>query len=191
MFPAWIAQSFYIGVFIGVVTLGEAALIPAIYVGHTGTFSLPLIIGIAFIATMAADAFWYSLGYFVPQEKLLRYRFIARRVNQASPLTAFFQKNRLRLLFYSKFFYSTRIVFQLLAGFTRTRLTTYLFVNALSTTVWLIVLTSVGILLGESIKQFRDVVFGIEIVVTTGVAAIVLFYILGNWLLRRLMKKWR
>jgi len=189
--PAWLTHSFYIGVFIGVITLGEAALIPAISLGHIGTVSLSLILAIAFIGTVLADAFWYSLGYFVPQEKLMQYRFVQRRMNRAAALTEFFRKHRLRLVFYSKFLYSTRIVFQLLAGATRTPFFMYLLVNALSTALWLFVLTMIGVLLGRSIDQFRDVVFGVEVVVTISGVLIVVLYFVGNWLLRHLINRWK
>lgn len=189
MIPAWLAQSFYVGLFVGVIAIGEGALIPAVYVGFVSDFSIPAILGVAFGATMLADGFWYSVGYLVPQEKLMQYNFFARQLKRTTPLRSFFENNKLRILFYSKFFYSTRIVFQLLAGMSNVKLTSYLLINTLSTILWLLLITALGALLGRSVASLENLVYGIEIAITATVIIMILLYAGGKWALRRIQEK--
>lgn len=105
----------YLMLFVGLLLVGEAVLLPALYLATTGRLDPFSVIIVAVAATMLSDLAWFLLGRWSPVgavEKMRR-RHSGHVVDRLQKLLS---RNSSSLLFLSKFVYGTRIAAQVLAG---------------------------------------------------------------------------
>ncbi|MEX0672595.1 MAG: VTT domain-containing protein [Candidatus Paceibacterota bacterium] len=185
-FPAIVY--FYFAYTIGVIFLGEAFVLPGIYLGYTGRLDLELVLIFTLCGALLADTFWYTLGLLIPKERLAHYRYVRSRLDRAKPFDEFFRQHKLRVLFYSKFLFGTRMVFQLLAGIYRVPLWQYALVVLLSNIVWILLLTVIGLVLGAGLATLEDTAFGLQIALTALLAVTLGIYFVGRPAVKWLFK---
>jgi len=183
--------SFLVGLFIGVVTVSEITLIPAVYIGYISGIPLAAMFLLSIAAAAATDIFWYAVGYFFPKHKIGRLRIVERERERAQALQDFYQKHKLRMCFYCKFLHGTQIFFQVMAGGHRLPFLSYLAVSLLSTVTWFLIATAVTLLVtltvGGDIKAIKDLVLGIQVIASITLLAGITSYVL----MRRLIKQRR
>lgn len=133
--PAWLVPlgSFignypYLFLSVGLLLGGETVLLPALYLGITGSLNLLYVFLIMTIATVLSDTFWYLLGRgAVPH--ILKIRFREKIHAYGSAFHGAVKGRELFLLFFSKFVYGTRIAAQVLCGLHKVPFWRYFFVN--------------------------------------------------------------
>jgi membrane protein DedA with SNARE-associated domain len=174
----------YIALFAGMLIAGEVVLLPAIFLATTGRLDMAVVVGIAMIATLISDAFWYGLGRRFPVKVIgrLSERLSGKVLNGVEQT---FNAGGGRILFMSKFVYGTRTLVQVLAGVHKMPLRSYLPINmagVLAATLvvialsWLVVGTSYRI---DELMQHMEVAFLLFVMVTLS----------GFFLFSRMMKR--
>ncbi len=164
-------QHQYIFLFAGIVIGGETVLIPAVYLAVIGVFNfIPLII-ITIIATAVSDSAWYMLGRILAIEKIKTLKMFQRRKELFNKATVLFDRHGLRLLFFSKFVYGSRIITQVLCGVSGIGYVRYIIVNTLGIVTWLTAILAVGAAIGGSLDTLR-------IVAHRGELLFILFFII-------------
>lgn len=130
----------YLFLFFGMVIFGETVFFPAAYLVYSGTLEFWPVLIVSLFATLVADNVWYFIGRIVPREKLLKLRVVEKRGEMLEKSSAWFDKYGLRILFYSKFLYGTRVIVQIVCGMRRLSFLPYLLVNTLGlVTVYILI----------------------------------------------------
>lgn len=156
MTAEFLSEYKYALIFVGLLAAGEAVLIPAIYFAFAGRLELPLVVTLAFAATIVSDALWYFLGRWFGRGGQFLQRFVwTERVKSFS---AYFSRNSFVALFFSKFIYGTRIAAQVLSGISKMALRNYFAVNAAATAAWIFCLVILGAGFSAGIDELSSTV---------------------------------
>lgn len=122
----------YVVMFIGLLLGGETILLPALYLGISGSVSLSAVVAISLLATAISDSLWYLLGRAVKVRKIpsmMSSAVYKKHSKQMNELSRMFEKRGLAILFSSKFVYGTRTATQVLCGIKKIPFWKYFFVN--------------------------------------------------------------
>ncbi|MEX1028362.1 MAG: VTT domain-containing protein [Candidatus Paceibacterota bacterium] len=185
MLPAWTSNYFFAALFVGMLTAGEIVLIPGVYLGYISNLGLLSILGVALLGSIASDTFWYCAGRCFPHKSLKKSTLIKREMERAKKLRPFYDKHKLRMIFYSKFLFGTTVFFQVLAGANHVPYRHYLLASTGATIVWFLIATVFGVVLGTSVGALSDIVIGIEIIASITLATVILTYAAVYWHLKR------
>lgn len=126
----------YPALFIGLVMIGGAVLLPAMYLTLTESLNITHLFVIAVLAGIASDSFWYLIGLKAKKDRLYRLSFVRKRMRDAEKFSAFFSRRGVLLVFVTKFVYGTRIASHVLAGMHRIRFPWFTAATSLGTSIW-------------------------------------------------------
>ncbi len=143
----------YLFLFIGMFFLGEAVLIPALYLSAIGELRLWLVYAVSLTATLLSDIMWYLLGRVYHLDRLSRWKIMRRYQRQILRLHLGMKQYGLRFLFLSKFVYGSRILMQMISGATGLSFIGYVLVNAVAATIWFCFLAGTAYLYREGLQQ--------------------------------------
>jgi membrane protein DedA with SNARE-associated domain len=136
----------YIALMIGTFFEGETAIILASSLIHKGMFNAAPTVAFAFMGSFISDWIYYFIG------RLNGKLFIERRPKlQAKllPVTGFFQRNKIQILFTYRFLYGFRVIIPLIIGMSNIRPTQYLFFSIIAGLFWAGTVTTLGYVIGR------------------------------------------
>lgn len=167
----------YFFLFIGFFFFGESVFLPALYLALFGPLNVSIIVTLMITAALLSDVIWYTLGRFIPRERLRK--MIGQRLSTAmDSVEEVFQDNRLKILFVSKFVYGTRTVVQILSGAFRTRFISYFLVNIIGTVALIGGIVGIALATHTTVETFTRSVDHIKMTFLVFVLAVVALHIL-------------
>lgn len=176
----------YLMLFVGLLLVGEAVLLPALYLATTGRLDPFAVIIVAVVATMLSDLVWFLLGRWSPAgavEKMRR-RHSGHVVDRLQNL---FSRNSSRLLFLSKFVYGTRIAAQILAGALDMRFRSWAVINFAAVVTITLAMAALAWGVVGTTQRMEDLVRHIEVAFLLFLLlAIAAYLIIGM----RMRKRW-
>lgn len=174
----------YLMLFVGLVLVGEAVLLPALYLAGTERLEWLSVLAVAVAATMLSDFVWYLLGRWYPE-------FARERVRrQQSPrlflrLEALFVQKGALLLYLSKFVYGTRIAAQVLSGVFEMPPGRWLVVNLAAVVSITLLLAVLAFGVVDSVQRLEDLVAHVELAFLLFVLLAVAAYLIVGVVVRR------
>jgi membrane protein DedA with SNARE-associated domain len=175
----------YLALLVGTFFEGETAILVASSLIYRGLFDFPFTILVAFLGSFISDWIYFLIG------RLNGKYFLAKRPNlqaKVQPVTKFFHKHQLQILFSYRFLYGFRIIIPLIVGMSGLSPTRYLFYSALTGLMWATLVSTagywVGRLLNLQAKAFEDNF--IFIVIGFGLFGLIVGYIIRSLALKRM-----
>jgi len=176
-------------VFLGSFFFGETVILTAAFLAGQGIWSLESVFWLSLAGTVISDSLWFLLGrtFFIFTKRWekfqSKYQSFLLKLEKMSG-----QKPFLALLFI-KFLYGTRILTIIYLSIRKLNFGTFLFFNTVGTVIWLLVMVSVGWLIGMGVANAGEIFRRVEYVITALVLLIVLYKIFTTWLSREITKK--
>ncbi|MBL7871220.1 MAG: DedA family protein [Cyclobacteriaceae bacterium] len=147
----------YLALLVGTFFEGETAILVASSLIHRGLFDFPFTILAAFSGSFVSDWIYYLIG------RLNGKYFLAKRPSlqaKVEPVTKFFHRHQLQILFSYRFLYGFRIVIPLIVGMSGLSAVRYLFYSTLTGLMWATLVSTVGYWVGRLLnlqaKAFED-----------------------------------
>ena len=143
----------YLPVFIGTIFLGNLAAFSSLWLAFHGTFGpwgVGTTIFVLFLADVTADFLWYSLGRLLSGTKLGN--FIERHLPGSTRIQKYLHKNATRMIFLSKFLYSSSFVILFSVGWARIDFKKFFRVSVIAVAVWLPFITFISFALFQSLS---------------------------------------
>jgi len=140
---------------VGIIALGDAAFVPAVYLALQGHLNLGIIILISFLVSNIMDIWWYFLGTKGLQRVFKSLPFIEKWEKKHPELMAMFTKHQLKIVFWSRFLHGSGVSIMVLSGIYKVPFKKYMLMNLLSS---IIVIVSVPLVIFLA-KQGADAVF--------------------------------
>lgn len=143
----YLASHGYLVLFIWTFIEGEAGLILAGFLAFQGYFSLPGIIGVAWVGAFLGDQFYFYLGRWQGKNLLRISHRLARKFRKALQLI---ERYGSWVAFVSRYTYGFRIVLPIILGMTSFPGGRFLWLNLLSAFTWALIFSLLGYLFGSS-----------------------------------------
>lgn len=137
----------YVLFFFGIFLEGELILLSAVIAAHQGLMNIWLVIGIAFIATITSDVFYYNLGKHSAEKWLAKSKFAQNYLVVKNRLI----QHRTKMLLTYRFLYGMRMVTPFVLGTQQVSLFTFLKYSIISTVIWSLLFVGLGYTFGEVI----------------------------------------
>jgi membrane-associated protein len=172
--------------FVGVVVPGDVILaIGGVYAAR-GDLSLPWVIGLGALGTMAGESIGYWLGHRYGEALLRRLPFADRAQDKIDRAREAFSRNDSKVLLVGRFASGLRVIVPFTAGMSQTtsyrRFMAFVIPTAI---VWAVGVSLLGYLLGENVGLIDTILsrFG------WGVLALVVLAVAGNLVWRRVRSR--
>jgi membrane-associated protein len=172
--------------FVGVVVPGDVILaIGGVYAAR-GDLSLPWVIGLGALGTMAGESIGYWLGHRYGEALLRRLPFADRAQDKIDRAREAFSRNDSKVLLVGRFASGLRVIVPFTAGMSQTtsyrRFMAFVIPTAI---VWAVGVSLLGYLLGENVGLIDTILsrFG------WGVLALVVLAVAGNFVWRRVRSR--
>jgi membrane protein DedA with SNARE-associated domain len=146
----------YVIPLVSIIIFGDTALMAVIYLSISGKLELAVAFTLGLIATLIADSSWYFIGSRFPTGKFLRALKIPRFDEKYPELVGAFNRNSLKILFYSKFLLGLRTPVRAFYGAQGLPLKPFLAINLASATVWMIVIALLSSTLKISLSGLEN-----------------------------------
>jgi membrane protein DedA with SNARE-associated domain len=147
----------YLALLVGTFFEGETAILVASSLIYRGLFSFPFTILAAFTGSFLSDWIYFLIG------RLNGKYFLAKRPNlqaKVKPVTDFFHKHQIQVLFSYRFLYGFRIIIPLIVGMSGLSPLRYLLYSTVTGIMWATLVSTtgywVGRLLNLQAKAFED-----------------------------------
>ncbi len=147
----------YLALLVGTFFEGETAILVASSLIYRGHFSFPFTILAAFTGSFLSDWIYFLIG------RLNGKYFLAKRPNlqaKVKPVTDFFHKHQIQVLFSYRFLYGFRIIIPLIVGMSGLSPLRYLLYSTVTGIMWATLVSTtgywVGRLLNLQAKAFED-----------------------------------
>lgn len=180
----------YPALFAGLTLLGGFVLLPAMYLTLTGHVDLFMLFVLTLCAAAISDSVWYIIGLVSKKEKLYRLSFIKKRMEEAKKFSSFYSKHGVRLVFFTKFVYGTRLASHILAGMHRISYAGFLGATASGTAIWFWIFYFLIKALDFGVEATQATAFRVQIIFLIGGAALIAFNLVtAKYFRRKLMKR--
>lgn len=136
----------YLALLVGTFLEGETAILIASSLIHAGLFEVPWTVLVAFMGSFISDWIYYLIGrlngkYFIDRRPKLKKR--------VEPVTTFFQRHQVKVLFTYRFLYGLRIIIPLVIGMSGIKPMRYLVYSIIAGLFWASCVSTVGYLAGR------------------------------------------
>ncbi len=136
----------YIALLIGTFMEGETAILMASSMIYKGLFNFPFTVLAAFSGSFISDWIYYLIGRLNGKYFLATRPKLAARVK---PVTDFFHKHKIQILFSYRFLYGFRIIIPLVIGMSGLRPLQYLFFSIVTGLIWAGSVSTAGYWIGR------------------------------------------
>jgi membrane protein DedA with SNARE-associated domain len=136
----------YLALMVGTFLEGETAILVASSLIHRGMFDTMPTILIAFLGSFISDWLYYLIG------RLNGKLFVDKRPSlkaKVEPVTLFFQKNKLQILFTYRFLYGFRVIIPIIIGMSNIRPLQFLKYSVLAGLLWATTVSTIGYFAGR------------------------------------------
>jgi membrane protein DedA with SNARE-associated domain len=143
----------YLVLMFGTFLEGEIAILMASLLIFKGIFATPYTIFFAFLGSFVSDWLYYLIGrvngkVFISGRPKLQAR--------VEPVTSFFHRNKMQILFSYRFMYGFRVVIPIIIGMSGLRPSHFLFYSTVAGLFWASVVTTVGYSVGMLFNVSTD-----------------------------------
>jgi membrane protein DedA with SNARE-associated domain len=135
----------YIVLMFGTFLEGEIAILMASLLIFKGMFAAPYTIFFGFLGSFVSDWLYYLIGRVNGKVFLSGRPKLQARVE---PVTGFFHKNKMQILFSYRFMYGFRVVIPIIIGMSGLKPSHFLFYSIIAGVFWASVVTTVGYSVG-------------------------------------------
>jgi membrane protein DedA with SNARE-associated domain len=143
---SFLEQYGYLALIAGTFLEGETAILVASSLIAHGPFQFPPTVLAAFLGSFVSDWIYYFIGRLNGKYFLEKRPKLAARV---MPVTDFFKKHKLQILFSYRFLYGFRVIIPLVVGMSGIRPASYLFYSTVTGLVWATVVSTTGYWIGK------------------------------------------
>ncbi|MBX2898357.1 MAG: DedA family protein [Cyclobacteriaceae bacterium] len=143
---SFLEQYGYLALILGTFMEGEVAILVASSLIHLGLFQFPATVVVAFLGSFISDWVYYLIGRFNGKYFVAHRPALAARVE---PVTQFFIRHKLQILFSYRFLYGFRIIIPLVVGMSGLRPMVYLVYSLVSGLVWATLVSTFGYWVGR------------------------------------------
>ncbi|MEK7662198.1 MAG: VTT domain-containing protein [Patescibacteria group bacterium] len=148
----------YAVLFAMMIVEGETFLIISGVLSQLGALNLFYVIPIAFAGTMIGDALWYTLGVILKHKNVPP--FISQMIDVAErvvhKLLPHFAAKPFASLVLAKFIYGTNHATLVLSGMMRIGFMRFMKIEAVATTIWVLVFSTLGYILGYAAIKISE-----------------------------------
>src|SRR5438309_5053018 len=149
MSPELLLQKFgYFAVFIGTFLEGETILVMAGFFAERGYLELALVILTAFCGAYSGHVFWFWLGRKQGVKLLDRFPKMKKHFGKGIRM---FERYGAPAIFITQWLYGLRVTCAVIIGISRISLLKFLLYEALTCTIWAIVIGSLGYYFGRAV----------------------------------------
>jgi membrane protein DedA with SNARE-associated domain len=139
----------YLALVLGTFMEGETAILMASSLIYKGFFNFPFTVLAAFFGSFVSDWIYYLIG------RLNGKYFLAARPKlnaKVKPVTDFFHRHKLQILFSYRFLYGFRIIIPLVIGMSGLRPLQYLFYSTVTGLLWAASVSTTGYWIGRLLE---------------------------------------
>ena len=156
----------------------EVIMIPAGYLAYQGEMNLYLVVLIGIAGSLAGALFNYYIAMHFGRRFLLKYgRYFFVKPETLDKLEAFFQKHGELSTFNGRLIPGIRQLISLPSGLARMNLFKFSFYSALGAGIWVIVLVTVGYLVGSNAALISQYLHTATLIALVSIVFITLFYV--------------
>lgn len=170
----WIYICFFLGIFIE----GELIYLSAVIATAHGSLNIWLVITIAITATMTSDVVYFNLG----RKRAAHMMTKPTWKSKIEAVNRKLEKHRTLFLFGYRFIYGLRIATPLVLGTQNISQATFLKYSFLSTLLWIIIFTALGLGFGELILRYLKEFQHIEYYIIGGAIAVAVLFLIARYL---------
>lgn len=173
----------YFALLIGTFFEGETAILVASSLSHTGLFEIPYTVLFGFSGSFISDWIYYLIGrmngkYFIERRPRLK--------DRVQPITNFFHRHKMQILFTYRFMYGFRVIIPLIIGMSNVKPLQYLAYSLVAGLLWATTVSTTGYFIGKFLNLKTEVFEQNILFVVVGFA---LFGLLMGYLVKRLAGK--
>ncbi len=143
---SFLDQYGYVALVIGTFLEGETAILVASSLIANGPFQFSFTVLAAFLGSFISDWIYYLIGRLNGQYFLAKRPKLAAKVE---PVTRFFNKHKLQILFSYRFLYGFRVIIPLVVGLSGIRPASYLFYSTVTGLIWATTISTTGYWVGR------------------------------------------
>ncbi len=180
-----ILENYQISLFIGMFLLGETVLLPVIHYSLEGNIGISEVVLISVAATLISDLAWYYLARIAPLGKIRNWRRVKEHESSFENLSRLFGKYGLRILFFSKFVYGTRILAQVVCGIKRVNPWKYLAVNVAGTVAYVLFLYAIALSVSGAASNY--ILSGVKVSLIAFVGFVIAINLCVKYLVQKKM----
>ena len=176
-------------IFLGAFFFGETVILTAAFLAGQGIWSVASVFWLSLVGTVVSDSLWFVLGqaFFKFTKRWEKYQ--DKYQTFLLKLETITGRRPFLSLLFIKFLYGTRILTILYLSIREVRYFTFLLFNTVGTILWLLVMISIGWLVGRGAMNVADVFYKVEYALTALVLLIVLYRIIAAWLGKKITNK--
>ena len=133
----------YVAITIGLIALGDVALVSAVYLALFGHLNLTLVLLLSFLVSNTMDMVWYYIGHRKLKGSFRSLSFIEKYEKNHPQVMEMFFKHQLKIVFWSRFLHGSGTSIMILSGIYSVPFKKYVLLNFLSS---IIVISSVPVI---------------------------------------------
>jgi membrane protein DedA with SNARE-associated domain len=159
----------------------EIIMIPAGYLAYKGEMNVYIVVLIGIFGSVAGALFNYYLAMYFGRKFILKYgKYFFIKEETLDKLEAFFTKHGELSTFNGRLIPGIRQLISLPAGLAKMNIAKFSFYSALGAGIWVIVLVSLGYLLGSNEELISEYLHSATLIALVSVAFITIFYIVRH-----------
>ncbi len=174
-------------IFLGALLFGETVIIAAAALAAQGHWSVEAVFAWAFLGTVVADVGWFA----VAERSLGRLTRMAEGEDRRARTLAWLQRRTgsrpFLVLLFIKFLYGTRILTILYLSMREVRTRDFVGYDAAGTVVWLVVIVSIGWLVGKGVAGAGSTLARLEYTLAAIAVAVLAVKGISAWVSRRVV----
>ena len=140
----------YLAIFVGSIFEGESVVFLGGLLVHQGSLSFFMVLIFAFFGAIVGDLFWFTLGKYQGTKLINRFTWFREKTEKT---LVYAQKKSRTLAFTMRFIYGFRTIIPFTLGVTKMPVKTYLSLNLLGASLWVVTITSLGYLFDGVIES--------------------------------------
>lgn len=176
-------------IFLGSFLFGETVIIAAAFLSAQGFWSPIDVFWISLVGTIASDSLWFLFGYRIMSFFHRWERYKEQSARLLMTLENITGKRPFLSLLFIKFLYGTRILTIIYLSIRKMRFLTFIIFDTIGSTLWLVVIISIGWLAGKSIVNLVPFLNKFEYMLLFLVVVILIFRFSAIWISKKITKE--
>jgi membrane protein DedA with SNARE-associated domain len=174
----------YFAVFFGVLLEGETILVVAGLAAHRGYLSLPVVIGVAFAATILIDQGLFTFGRRRGTAYVARHVALRAKIERVNALL---HRHHGWFIVIRRFLYGLRTVSSIVLGMSNVPLGRFIAFNAIGAAIWAATMAGLGYLFGAALVTLVGRIKHVEREIMVGIlgTGALLWLVRAAWAARR------
>lgn len=176
--------------FFGSMVGGEETVVLISMLSAKGVIPFWVVLSTTIVGTILSDSVWYYLARTRVWQKFIVSKYFAGSYAKIATIVNLVTRgSHFRALLYTKFLYGTRIITIMYLSREHLSFKQFSAYNSVVTVIWATVVCTTGWLAGKGLVVLAGYVTDVQIIITLGVAFLIIFYFVRIWINKRLQKK--